>query len=72
MAFVDWPSPATAGMQYEFEGRYWVFTSTGAWRQLTNGGQVSVIFIKLSDYVEENVIPLSPIIENDWVILNYV
>ena len=51
MPTVDWPSPATAGQTYDFDGNYWVYTSTGAWRKLTNAGQVTGIFIKLNDFV---------------------
>lgn len=51
MATVNWPTNPTVGQQYDFDGHYWVFTSAGGWKQLTNAGQISTIFVKLNDYV---------------------
>lgn len=71
MPTVDWPSSPTVGQEYEFDNKTWIFTSTGAWKQLTNNGQVVAIWIKVRDYVYTDVDPL-PTIDTSWSKVEYV
>lgn len=72
MATVNWPSSPSTGQVYEFDGNYWYYTSTGAWRKSATGGQVSQNWAKVSDYVYIDLETWTPFIDYNWTKLEYV